>query len=333
MKRILTLLLALVLCTSCAALPAEERAFAVVLAISGREGAWELHARIPTYQAGGGYATVAGAGDTLSHALAALDAAAPMPLHLGQLRLAVVAQETAASQDFADVLAWFGEQVDIRPGAVLCVTESDASALMEALKPAAGTRLSKALDALLEARIGQGVIPASALAEVLTAGERQSPVLAGLALEGEDIVLSGGWPVGADGRVAPALTAQETQLLTLMQGQWRQGTLTLPEGTLRLTGATAAVELSLPALDQASLRLTLQLADNPPDREALSQAIATACLTLLSRLSALGCDALGLARQAIPHMDDMAQWQALDWPGVCRRMAWSVSVGVEPAAT
>ena len=74
MKRIVTLLLALA-CTGCAALPEEERAFAVALGVSGHQGAWTVYARIPTYQSGGGYATVTGEGETLSHALTAVPSA------------------------------------------------------------------------------------------------------------------------------------------------------------------------------------------------------------------------------------------------------------------
>ena len=331
MKRMLTLLAALVLCTSCTALPAEERAFAVALAIGGKAGAWEMHARIPTYQAGGGYATVSGDGDTLPHAFAAMDAMAPMPLHPGQLRLVIVEADTAA-EALPAVLSWLGEQRELRPGAVLCVTQSGAGAIMEALKPATGSRLSKSIDTLLESRMQQGVIPRAALAEVLAGGMRQSPVLVNLTLEGQEIGLSGGWPVGDDGRTGGALSAGEMQLLSLMQGRFRQGTLSLLEGAVRLTGASAEAELALPTMDRATVRLTLRAVDPPLSQDALAHAAATACLGVLGRLSGMGCDALGLGRQAVVHTADMAEWQALGWPARCREVEWAVSVGVEAAS-
>jgi hypothetical protein len=46
----------------------------------------------------------------------------------------------------------------------------------------------------------------------------------------------------------------------------------------------------------------------------------------------VGCDALGLGRQAVAHAKDAADWDALDWPARYREIAWTVSVGVEGAA-
>lgn len=328
MKRamMMALLLAMSLCTACAALPAEERAFAVALAVGGQAGEWTLQARIPTYQSGGGYATVTGAGDTLPHAYAALDAASPLQLHAGQLRLIIVAAETASSGDFPQVLSWLADQREMRPGAAVCVTEADAAAVMEAMEPATGTRLSKSLDTLLETRLRQGTVPASVLAGVLTAGVRQSPVLMNLTIENGAVGLGGGWPVGAGGRTGAALTGTEMQLLNLMQGAFRQGTLSLLEGTVRLTGAAAEVELA--QAGTAEVRLTLQVAESSLQHDSLRQAVATACLGVLERLSGMGCDALGLGRQAVTRAADPAQWALQGWPGRCREVRWAVTVGV-----
>ncbi len=332
MRRIVSLVLLLGLLTGCTALPAEERSFAVAMGISGRAGEWTVLARIPTYQTGGGYVTVSGDGDTLSHALAALDAASPMELHPGQLRLVIVAAETARSADFPEVLAWLGERHDLRGSAALAVTQEDLPALMETLEPATGTRLSKSLDLLLETRIQQGSVLSATLAEVLRMGERQQPALMNAALEEGVLTLSGSWPLGADGRVREMLTAEETRLLALMQGRWKQGMLSLTEGVVRLTDASVETELSWPTLEMASVRLTLHTSGSPLTEDALARSVATACLGVLGRLSAMGCDALGLARQAVTHADDMAEWHALAWPEKYREMEWSVSVGVEGAA-
>ena len=318
------------LCSACSALPAEERSFAVVFGVSGGAGDWTLHARVPTYQTGGGYLTVTGRGDTLPHALADLDAAAPMQLHPGQARMIVLSADTACSADFPQVMAWLTQWRALRSGAYLAVTPMALDAFMQTLEPATGTRLSKSLDVLVQSRLQQGVIPASTLAEVLSMGERQSPVLLNADVSEDALILAGGWPVGEDGRAAQEpLTAQEMQLLSLMQGRLTQGTLSLDEGAVRLTGASADVSLSLPTLQAAHVTLTLEAADSPLTAQELSRAVASACLRLLNRLSALGCDALGLARQAIVHMSDMDAWHALDWPQRLQAMEWAVSVGAE----
>ena len=331
MKRLMTLLMCLLL-TGCAALPAEERSFAVALGVAGGPGVWRVYARIPTYQTGGGYTTVSGEGDTLPHALAALDAAAPMQLHLGQLRLLVFSADTARSAEFPAALATLSERHDLRADASLAITEDGLGALMDALKPATGARLSKSLDVLMETRLEQGTVPRAALADVMRMGDRQQPVLMNIALDGAEIALSGGWPIGSDGSAAWMLTPEEMQLLSLMQGRLRRSVLSLAEGTVRLTDVSADVELSVPTMETASVRLILGISASPLTEEALSRAAATACLGLLGRLSAVGCDALGLGRQAVAHAKDAADWDALDWPARYREIAWTVSVGVEGAA-
>lgn len=326
MKRIATLLLMTVLLGGCTALPAEERSFAVALGVTHAEGLWTACARVPTYQTGGGYATVTGEGPTLESALGALDAASPMELDLGQLRLLVFSAELARSERFPVALTTLAGRHDLRMGASLAVTQEDVQALMDALTPTTGSRLSKSIDVLLETRVVQGTLLQASLSEVMRMGERQSPVLMNAALESGALTLSGGWPVSAEGRVTSPLSAEETQLLALMLGRLQRGTLSLTEGTIRLTGAQAEVELSQPAMQQAAVRLTLHVAASPLTEEALSQAVATACLGVLNRLSGMGCDALGLGRQAVVHAEDAAQWHALDWPGRYREIVWTVSV-------
>ena len=327
MKRIVTLLLALV-CTGCAALPEEERAFAVALGVSGHRGAWTVYARIPTYQSGGGYATVTGEGETLSHALTALDAASPMQLHPGQLRLIVFPAETAGSEEFPALLRELAQWRDLRADAVPAVTQEGMGALMDALKPASGTRLSKALDVLIETRISQGTILPCTLGDLMRMGERQQAALAGVGLEGGDVTLRGCWPMDAQGRVHEAFTAEETQLLALMLGQMKRGSLSLPEGVLRLTHAEAQTELAEKGFTHADVRLTLHGTQLPLAEEALEQSVAQACLGILNRLAGMGSDLLGLGRQAMGRVGDMDGWRGLQWPLRYGEIQWRVWVGI-----
>lgn len=331
MKRIIVFLLTALFCTSCAALPAEERAFAVALAVDGGPGAWRVWARIPTYQSGGGYATVQGEGDTLDGALAALDASAPQQLHPGQLRLIVFTRQLAQSEALKMAISALAARQDLRMDAALAVTEDDPAALMDAMTPASGSRLSKSLDTQMEARIAQGVLIPAPLSVVCRMGERQSPVLMGAQLQDGAVALSGCWPVGADGRAGEPLSPEDTQLLALLLGTMTRGALTLPggAGTVHLTDASADAELSLPTMQSAAVRLTLQGSASPQTGDGLSQGVATAVLNLLKRLSAGGCDALGLGREAIVHAEDMAHWHEMAWPEKYRDLTWTVSVGAE----
>ena len=329
MRKRLGWLLCAALCTGCTALPAEERSFAVALGIDrDPQGQWTAYARIPNYQTGGGYATVRGEGESLAEALSAADVASPMQLNLGQLRLIVCSDALAGSDAFPDALVMLSSRQETRLDASVAVTDASLQALMDALTPSTGTRLSKSLDVMMETRIAQGTILPARLSDVIRMGGRQSPVLMRMSLEGKKIALGGCWPVSVDGRITQSLTEAETQLLSLMLGQMRSGALSLPEGVVRLADASVETELRLPTMDGASVRLSLRCPDAAQPDDAIERRVAAACLALLNRLSAMGCDALGLGRQAIRHVSDMAQWQQLDWPGRCRELQWAVSVGV-----
>lgn len=334
MKRLLLwfLCLALVLCTGCTALPAEERSFAVVLGVDRSAEGWTACARIPTYQSDGGYATVQGNGQTLDAALSALEAASPMQLQLGQMRMLVFTQVLAQSPDFPGALETLSGRHDVRLEAAVAVTDAPLSALMDALSPSTGSRLSKTLDVLMEMRIQQGTALPSGLADVIRMGERQSPVLMHLTLEGESIALSGGWLVNQSGLVTTLLTPQEVQLLSLMLGRMRSGSLSLPQGAVRLTSSRAETALSLMDSPQGTVKLTLRCLSMPLTAEALAEEMADECQQLLARLSSMNCDALGLARQAVVQMNTMADWHALDWPTLYSQMNWTVEVTVSGAA-
>lgn len=332
MKRLMILLLLVsITCTACTALPAEERAFAVVLGVEKEGATWRMHGRIPTYQTGGGYLTVTGEGETIAAALASLDAAAPMHLHLSQLRLLVLDEKLGQSEDAFLLLHELSDRLDIRQHCAVAVTDTPMQTLMEALKPVAGARLSKAVDILLDTRAEQGMILPATLADVIRMGERQSPVLIALALEGSDLSLAGGYPVNQQMRFAGRLTPEETELLSLLRGEAKSLHLTLPAGSAQIRDVSAKVRLSEDR-KFARVELSLRAVSSTYTPEGLAQALADACLPLLARLSREGCDALGLGRQAILRAEDMAAWHALNWPDAYPKITWSVAVQVQGPA-
>lgn len=325
MKKLLILLI-LLTCTSCSALPAEERAFAVALCVEKAGPLWRVHGRIPTYKTGGGYTTVTGEGNSLSAALADMDASAPMHLHLSQLRLLVLNEKLGSEMPAA--LHELSDRVDVRPRCAVAVTDVPAKELMDALKPATGARLSKTIDVLLDTRIEQGAILPAALADVIRMGERQTPVLIALKLADGAIDLSGAYAM-ADS--ALPLTARETPLLSLLRGDAKTLRLSLPGGTAEVRDARAKIRLSQDR-QSASVELTMTATASAFTPDGLEEVLASELLTLLERLSGAGCDALGLGRKAILRMSDMAEWHGLDWPARLRQIRWTVSVGVSGPA-
>ena len=324
MKILILLLLPVWLCSACAALPAEERAFAVALCVEKAEGEWRIQGRIPTYQSGGGYMTVTGEGDSFSVALTDMDAASPMRINLSQLRLVVVDVNLAESGGLLDLLTALSDRRDMRMQCAVALTDEPLLSVAEALKPAAGTRLSKALDLMLDARMEQGAIPPAALSDVLRMGDRQSPILIALSMDGEEVSLSGGYTV--DGMF---LAADEIALLSLLLGHTKSLRINLSGGYADVRDASAKV-----CLDEslARVELTLTATDASLEEDALEQTLADALLALLTRLSAGGSDVLGLGRQAIMRIHDLAQWRALNWPEKYRGIRWEVTVGVSGPA-
>ena len=344
MKKLIWMTLALLLCASCTALPAEERSFAVALGVSENTGTWEVSARVPTYQSGGGYLTLTAQGNSLSEALAVLDATAPMQMHLGQLRLVVFSQGLAESSAFPAVLTELAMRREFRVQAQVCVTADRVSDLIDKLEPATGSRLSKALDVLLETRIEQGVIPEAELSEVIRRGERQSWVAINVALEdtagiarpGMDsaagtqaasgtgkVQFGGGWLIGQDGSANGQLTAADMQLLGLMAGKLQKGTLSLQDGTVPMIGATSKVKLRG---NTVACDVSLRYGASGMTEAGVQHAVTEACRNVLEKLAAANCDALGVGRQAIRYFPDMAAWHELDWPGLYPQLIWQVTV-------
>lgn len=321
MKALTILVLLTILCSSCTALPAEERAFAVALCVE-KADAWRVHGRVPTYQTGGGYMTVTGEGDTFPAALADLDAASPMRINLSQLRLLVIDDALTQNNELLPLLTSMAERPDMRLECTVALTDAPAKDIAEALKPAAGSRLSKALDLMLDARVEQGSILPATLADVLRMGERQSPVLAGLSLDGQDVSLYGGYTL--DGL---RLTSDETALLSLILGYAKSPHLTLSGGSADVRDVSAKVRLSEDCTS-ARVELTMTATASTFGENELEQVLISELLPLLTRLSAAGCDALGLGRQAVMHTHDMAEWHAFDWQERYQNLRWEVAVGV-----
>lgn len=350
MSKIWWLLALALVCTGCSALPAEERSFVVAMGVQQSGDTWEVSARMPTYQTGGGYMTASARGTSLEEALALLDATSPMQVHLGQLRMVVFHEGVASSADFRDALDTLARREDFRLHAVICVTDDTVQDLIDKLEPATGSRLSKSLDVLLEARREQGVITAVTLSEIQRMGDRQSPVLTAVALEDDanvaqpgldasagaqaakgagKVQFGGGWMMHASGGVKGQLTAGEVQLLTLMSGTLRKGMLSLENGTVTVMDATASTSLDG---NTAACRLSIRCTASTLTEADVVSGLRKACEGVTAKLAAAGCDALGMGRRAIRHFADMQRWRLLDWPSLYPQIEWDITVHAQQAA-
>ena len=58
----------------------------------------------------------------------------------------------------------------------------------------------------------------------------------------------------------------------------------------------------------------------------LQHAVTTACQSVLAKLAATNCDALGVGRQAIRYSQTMSAWHELDWPTLYPQLEWKLTV-------
>lgn len=321
MKRVLALLGALLLLGGCSTVTGEERAFAVVLGISGQGDDWQVCARLPTYQAEGDYMTLVAQGTSLGDAMARLNAAAPMELHYGQLRLLLFSEELARSADFPEVVRALSARGEIRPQAAMAVTQDEVTAVVDALEPTTGSRLSKSLETMLAARQRLGVLPLTSLEAWQRTGLRQQPVLAAVSLGEEQISFSGGWLFGGNGQAQGQLNTEEMQLLSLLMGDLRQGTLSLAEGTVTLLDASSRMELQG---EEVRCQVTVRYAAASLTEDGLAQALTASLQALAGKLAAANCDALGVARQSVLGALTMAAWKGSAWSYPA--LTWSFTV-------
>lgn len=330
LRRVIVILVCGCLMGGCSALPAEERAFAVALGISKASDQWQVSARIPGYQEEGDYLTLTAQGTSLQEALAGLDAAAPMRMHYGQVRLLIFDRAMAETEELPSALTLLAHRSDMRLQAEVCVTQMDMRTLMDALDPQTGTRLSKSLDVLLETRYKLGVIPQTSLSAVMRMGQRQCPVLLNI-VAGEDgkPSLSGGWLTDQAGQVRTLLSPEETQLLLLMQGSLKKTTLVLAGHTITLTDAKRHLSLNG---NEAQCAITLRYTATDLSQEGVGAEVQRAMLALTQRLAEANCDALGLGGYAIRHFRDMGDWSALNWTALYPQLTWRITVKAEPPA-
>lgn len=346
MKRVLALLGALLCLNGCSSLPGEERSFAVALGVEQVDGAWQVSARLPTYQAEGGYMTLTARGNSLGDAMALLNAAAPMELHYGQLRLLLFSAELARSDTFPELLRALSARGEVRPQSALAVTEAGVQAVVDALEPATGSRLSKSLETLLEARRRLGVIPVTTLEEYQRLGERQQAVLLNMGLpttatqtgmdasagaqsaEGAgQVQFAGGWLLGQGGSVKGQLTGMEMQLLSLLAGNMRQGALSLPEGTTTLLDASSHLQLKG---ETVCCTVWVRYSASSMTEEGIEAALTKHLQAVAGKLTAADCDALGVTRQAMLGSLTMAAWQEKHWQ--YKALTWQVTVEAERGA-
>ena len=141
--------------------------------------------------------------------------------------------------------------------------------------------------------------------------------------------LSGGWLFDVDGRLRDSLTAAEQQLLSLLSGSFRRGTLSLDEGTLTVTEADSRVRLMG---GEAVCSVRLRYTSSSFSEEGAALRLNDALPALTAKLAAARCDALGLGRQAMTGCANLDAWRRLDWQARYPALRWRFDLQLEREA-
>lgn len=365
MKRLLALLLfcAMLLC-GCVSRQLEDELMVIVLGVDAEEKDVILTVKVPSAASSvqkdesGGYLLYSARGQGFAEALSMLRAAAPRKLNFTQVREIVLGRE-AAAQPLKPLLVLIDSVPRLRSSAALIMCTETAEAMIAAQKPDLGVRLSRYADSTLAESAGKGFTPDADLCGALRdlrGGQADPLLILGAIRTGgtpgpnaPDVLdaLPGDLPrqgsgaielfgaAATDGeRVTGYLTGREMALIHLIQGNIRFFPFTAASGALlRITAespARLAVDLSrTPARLAVDLRCFVHCPPvAPPEPEKLADALEKELLACLTRLRALGCDALGFGGIASRQFLTLDEWESIGWKSVYASAEIEVSVSV-----
>lgn len=215
----------------------ESQAFVLALGIDMTEdGSYELSARMPriasnsseTETSGGGsdYLNISAVSGDYESALDKLSCITPRSLNLSQLKIIAFSEQAAQSGEFRRLIEEISQTERLFSASRIVVCQGSAKEFVEALEPAFGTRLSKAISATFDYFESLGTVPASSLADLCyrTESVYSDPMTAyartGMpeGVESEIPVSYIGAALFSEGRMAGTFDNDESRITSLIKG-------------------------------------------------------------------------------------------------------------------
>lgn len=306
-----------------------------------------------------GYIVLSATAPSCLRALSMLSATTPRTVNLSQLREIVLSRTLAETDATLSILKEIHAMYRANGEAVVVVTPDDAGDFIRRQHAILGVRLSKYLEVLFEHFSEIDTIPPYAqLASVISAMESDTLDAAAVYAAGNafdsTLVLPGGEDLdrlpGHLPRTSPAeneylgaalfsgprmvgtLTGEETGLLCLMMGKAQRRTAFIGNAQYR-TNLPTRVKRTIDADGTLHVRISMNLTRTAGEAKESEQEIAASierqCVSVLLRLRAASCDAVGFGRLAIRRCLTVPQWEALDWPTLYGTLSVRVSVRVK----
>ena len=290
-----------------------------------------------------GYIVLSATAPSCLRALGLLSATTPRTVNLSQLREIVLSQTLAETDAALSILREIHSIYRANGEAVVVVTPQNAGDFIRRQHAILGLRLSKYLEVLFEHFRAIDIIPPSPnLSAVIAAMESKTIDAAAVYAAGNDfdsmLVLQGtsdtdrlpghlprtapanneymGSALFSGPRMTGVLTGSETGLLCLMAG--KSGTrISVIDGAQYKTRLATRARRKIESDGTLSVSLTLTLTLTAGEQQRTSGEIAAdierSCASVLQKLQAASCDAVGFGRIAVRAYPDIPTWESADW--------------------
>lgn len=292
-----------------------------------------------------GYIVMSATAKSCLRALSLLSATTPRTVNLSQLREIVVSRTLAETDATLTILKEIHAMYRANGEAIVVVTPDNAGDFIRRQRAILGIRLSKYLEVLFDHFAEMDTIPPGAqLASVISAMESGVADAAAVYAAGNafdsSLVLSGesdldrlpghlprtspaeneylGCALFSGPRMTGVLTGEETGLLCLMMGRAQRRTTFIGDAQYK-TNLRTRVSRSLGQADSAleidiGMNLTRIAGDAYEAADAIARQIEQGCTSVLRKLQAASCDAIGFGRLAIRSSPTIPDWEEQNWP-------------------
>lgn len=290
-----------------------------------------------------GYIVLSATAPSCLRALGLLSATTPRTVNLSQLREIVLSQTIAETDATLPILREIHSIYRANGEAVVVVTPQNAGDFIRRQHAILGLRLSKYLEVLFDHFRSIGIIPPSPnLSAVIAAMESRTLDAAAVYANGNDfdstLVLQGasdtdrlpghlprtapagneymGSALFSGSRMTGVLTGSETGLLRLMAGK-SDTRITVIDGaqykTRLATRSRRRIEPDGTLCVSLSLSLTLTAGEQKRTSDEIAADIERSCVSVLQKLQAASCDAVGFGRIAVRAYPDIPSWESSGW--------------------
>ena len=290
-----------------------------------------------------GYIVLSATAPSCLRALGLLSATTPRTVNLSQLREIVLSQTIAETDATLSILREIHSIYRANGEAVVVVTPQNAGDFIRRQHAILGLRLSKYIEVLFDHFRSIGIIPPSPnLSAVIAAMESQTIDAAAVYADGNDfdspLVLQGasdtdrlpghlprtapagneymGSALFSGSRMTGVLTGSETGLLRLMAGK-SDTRITVIDGaqykTRLATRSRRRIEPDGTLCVSLSLALTLTAGEQKRTSDEIAADIERSCVSVLQKLQAASCDAVGFGRIAVRAYPDIPAWESSVW--------------------